>query len=276
MIDLKEVLFKRYCDQKIAHFYILNAPSNVELPHEFLDRWVHEFLSEVLKKERGITQKEIDNIFSMGHSDILEIKKENPSEKYVVEDFSEFLHFQNYYNFELPHRFVVIHNAQNITTTIANKLLKTLEEPRPGTTIFFLNSSNQSFLPTIESRAISLTLRADKSELIEENEFVTSETKVKWFESKIDKLEFSDTLKQALLQFIHGNCGPSDVTSLLQTDKNGQRNLISLLMDYERTRNTDLLSKQKMLEEIRWFETSQTFNNPAWERFLVPLLNARK
>lgn len=272
MIDLKKVLFKRYCDKKLAHFYILNAPSNIENPHLFLEEWMHGFLSEVLMKERGIGQAEVNNIFELGHSDILELKKETPQENYLVDDFSEFLRFQNYYNFELPHRFVVIHNAQNISTAIANKLLKTLEEPQPGTTIFFLNSSNQNFIPTIESRAISLTLTTERVKMVQDTEFTSDSEKLNWLTDKMNRMEFNDTLKQNLIDFIQGNGGISEVTATLQRDKELQKKLIILLMDFERTRKSDLKAKEEMLKELKWFETSQAFNNPAWERFLGPLV----
>ncbi|MCK5883589.1 MAG: hypothetical protein KAG61_07870 [Bacteriovoracaceae bacterium] len=268
MIDLVELLFKRYCDKKLAHFYILNAPSNTENSHLLLEEWIHRFLSKVLIKEKDIGQTQVNNIFELGHSDILELKKETPQANYLVEDFSEFLRFQNYYNFELPHRFIIIHNAQNMSANISNKLLKTLEEPQAGTTIFFLNSSNQNFIPTIESRAISLTLMTKREELLKDNKI----DKLSWLASKMDVMGLSSNFKKSLINFVSGDAEISEVTAMLKKDKELQKKLILLIMDFECTRNSDLLAKEEMLKELQWFEKAQAFNNPAWERFLGPLV----
>jgi DNA polymerase III subunit delta' len=50
------------------------------------------------------------------------------------------------------HRFVLIDEAQKMNASVANSLLKTLEEPAEGTTLILLAPSLTSVLPTIRSR----------------------------------------------------------------------------------------------------------------------------
>lgn len=54
----------------------------------------------------------------------------------------------------------IITDAERMTTQASNALLKTLEEPRPGTYFFLTTSKMQSLLPTIISRCQHLPFRA--------------------------------------------------------------------------------------------------------------------
>jgi hypothetical protein len=54
---------------------------------------------------------------------------------------------------------VVFEHSELITPIIANKLLKTLEEPVGDLTLFWLNPTGAKLLPTIESRALTLRLK---------------------------------------------------------------------------------------------------------------------
>lgn len=74
----------------------------------------------------------------------------------AVRDLQQFLKLKLPSN--APWRFIIIPDAQGLSTEAQNALLKLLEEP-PERTIFILNtSSEQSLLPTIRSRAQQLTV----------------------------------------------------------------------------------------------------------------------
>lgn len=59
---------------------------------------------------------------------------------------------------EGPHRAVILNEAQSLTLEAANALLKSLEEPRPGTTFLLLAPQRERLLPTLVSRGFALTL----------------------------------------------------------------------------------------------------------------------
>ena len=62
---------------------------------------------------------------------------------------------------------MVIWMAEKMNESFANKLLKTLEEPLPGTLIMLLCESDERLLPTIKSRVQTLII--ESSERKEEN-----------------------------------------------------------------------------------------------------------
>ena len=64
-------------------------------------------------------------------------------------------------------RMMVIWMAEKMNESFANKLLKTLEEPLPGTLIMLLCESDERLLPTIKSRVQTLII--ESSERKEEN-----------------------------------------------------------------------------------------------------------
>lgn len=53
-------------------------------------------------------------------------------------------------------RVVIVRHAEELSTSAANALLKTLEEPRPGTHFVLLTSRGDRLLPTIRSRTLPI------------------------------------------------------------------------------------------------------------------------
>ena len=58
-------------------------------------------------------------------------------------------------------RMMVVWMAEKMNESFANKLLKTLEEPLPGTLIMLLCESDERLLPTIRSRVQTIKLKAE-------------------------------------------------------------------------------------------------------------------
>ncbi|MBD2517243.1 AAA family ATPase [Nostoc sp. FACHB-973] len=108
------------------------------------------------------------------HLDILQIKPtytENTSQQKSVpairvEQVREVIEFLSTSAVEGKQKVVIIHEADMINPTAANKLLKTLEEPKTGTFIL-ISSYPQKLLPTIKSRCqIILFQRLTDEEVI--------------------------------------------------------------------------------------------------------------
>ena len=93
------------------------------------------------------------------HLDILHIKpthhEKAPQQKSLpiirTEQVSEAIEFLSTSAAKNSHKVVIVHEADLLNLTAANKLLKTLEEPRTGTFIL-ISSHAQKLLPTIKSR----------------------------------------------------------------------------------------------------------------------------
>ena len=75
-------------------------------------------------------------------------------------------------------RMMVVWMAEKMNESFANKLLKTLEEPLPGTLIMLVCESDERLLPTIKSRV--QTLRVESGKRKEENNAEFAEMLVSW------------------------------------------------------------------------------------------------
>ena len=75
-------------------------------------------------------------------------------------------------------RMMVVWMAEKMNESFANKLLKTLEEPLPGTLILLVAENDERLLPTIKSRV--QTLRVENRKRKEENNTEFAEMLVGW------------------------------------------------------------------------------------------------
>jgi DNA polymerase-3 subunit delta' len=77
-------------------------------------------------------------------------------------------------------RMMVVWMAEKMNESFANKLLKTLEEPLPGTLIMLLCESDERLLPTIRSRVQTIKLKTESGETKEESNPEFAEMLVGW------------------------------------------------------------------------------------------------
>ncbi len=77
-------------------------------------------------------------------------------------------------------KMMVVWMAEKMNESFANKLLKTLEEPLPGTLIMLLCESDERLLPTIRSRVQTIKLKAESGETKEESNPEFAEMLVSW------------------------------------------------------------------------------------------------
>jgi DNA polymerase-3 subunit delta' len=95
---------------------------------------------------------------SMRHPDLAWVQPDG-GDSIKVEAVRELLHTLTLAPVESRHRVAVIDQAQLVTDSGKNALLKTLEEPNPSVVIILIAPSVESVLPTISSRCQVLNLR---------------------------------------------------------------------------------------------------------------------
>ena len=94
------------------------------------------------------------------HPDLLIIKGEGEALKASsVSDLSEFLNFSTQANGPFVRRLILLIDAEDLTISAVNKLLKTLEEPSPSARIFISSSRKKHLLPTLLSRCVQWHLK---------------------------------------------------------------------------------------------------------------------
>ncbi len=269
MANLKDILMHKWASDHMAHFYILQAPSQMKTPASFLKQWAQDFISDILTKEKNLSKEQSHQLLKNGHADLLFIEKEDKQKDYSVGDgdFNEFFRFLGHRNYELKRRFIIVSDAHLINKIMANKLLKTLEEPPVGTTIFFLRPSQKSLLATISSRAILLNLTANKqasqiSYGIAKLEETIYEVLLSNGLNEDDSTEISHCFKDlGTPPFLMG-----PIIDMLKNKKHWQSALHESLITIAAALPLDFHAKSKLLNKIKWFEKSNTFNNSMTER----------
>lgn len=260
--NITDIIISKWKSKKLAPFYIIRPPlldSNFDL-----QTWSEKLLVILLKEHYLINEQDALRKLKSGQSDILFINKELKKKQYTVDNvhIQELLRMQNYSAKELHHRFVFFNDAEDITTTLSNKLLKILEEPKLDTTIFFLNGSHSPMLSTIESRAITLYLpNTQKSKLNN----VSNEVK----DLSLSIKQYFLSLDIELPQEVVDSIGRKQFSETIEyfTKKKGQRlHLIDAISGHMAKPFIKVNNKTNWLEELQSYKTNEKFNNSYGER----------
>jgi DNA polymerase-3 subunit delta' len=265
--NLSEKLLQLWAKKKLAHFYIIQPSPSETNPREFTQEWTQGFLASVLHKEKGLQQVAALELLNHGHPDILFVRKEEAHKNYSVKDdnFSEFFRFQNFSSLDLEHRFIVIDDAQSITTIIANKLLKTLEEPAKNTTIFLLDPYRHEILPTISSRAIFLRIPSNKS--------IQKPKSTKSLTEYFNSFDLGEDFMATILSFENNPSNITPIFEYLKNNKGFEVDFIKHLVNFVSLADLSYDSKQSFLNALQWYEKAATFNNYSPEK-LTGLLHS--
>lgn len=207
-----------------------------------------------------------------GHADILWPRREDPNQNYSIKDgdLDPLFSFMEYAPLELPWRFALVEDPNKLSDAYLNKLLKTLEEPAPKTTVIFLDHNQTQFLDTIHSRATELQL-IDNSETPGWKEMPKGINTSEWLEKRVPfypNLLGQKEVFQLVNKFFDSGEGLSELVEKLRYSKGVDEELAGLVVEFESDRPGRFSQKQKLCEELAWFNESKTFNNGAWERIL--------
>lgn len=158
-------------------FYILYGPNLNQISQGLEDVIVGKlnlYFSKNSKFPRVISPK----VFTQGHPDLLILNPNSKTHSYTIDDLSPFFSFVPLATQDWPHRFVIVHQAQELGVHV-HRLLKILEDPIPGRqqlniTIFFI-------LPSIEHLPGTILGRAQKIQCLfssPENKEINEEEKI--------------------------------------------------------------------------------------------------
>jgi DNA polymerase-3 subunit delta' len=112
------------------------------------------------------------------HPDFQWVRPEEGSKsgEIKIESIRDFTHNAALTAHSASYKVIAIHPAHKMTHGAANSLLKTLEEPTPGTVILLLTDQPARLLPTIRSRCLSLCFYPPDRELA-----------LKWLSGKVEQ-----------------------------------------------------------------------------------------
>ncbi len=160
------LLSESYIKGKLSHAYIIEG-SELSGRDEFIQSIAAALLCE--KVTSGAEKGELVpcgkcpsciKAATRNHPDIIHVRHAKPTvlsvdeiRDQVVADIS----IKPYYG---PYKIYIIYDAQLMNENAQNALLKTIEEPEPYGIIFLLTDNEDSFLQTIRSRCIRLSMDA--------------------------------------------------------------------------------------------------------------------
>jgi len=260
-----QILLNKWHAKTLGHFYILTAGVNSNRSTEDLMTFVNALLKAVLTKENQLSQLSFEHVRELNYPDILYV--EPTSAHYVMDDFKLFFKTLCYNNYQLSWRFIIVDQAHLIPEIILNKLLKSLEETRKDTTIFFLNPTSKALLKTVESRALNLKLVSTANSSINFN----LPDKTNLFNYLLDKYENQaemHSLINIFSKYLNGQLGEVKFIESFQSKSIDAMNFAKLAIDILSSLDTNFKLKESALNEIKWFMTSADYNLSKEDRIL--------
>lgn len=153
---LRQMLQVAFHQNRLSHGYIFDGPAGIGKCSMAVWMAAHLFCTGEQKpcgSCPGCIRLDSDN-----HPDIMVLKPEEGSIKnHQVEAFQEFLRIKP---FVAASKVGIIEDADTMTPSAQNRLLKTLEEPASGVTLFLITTNFNRMLPTILSRCQTLRFQA--------------------------------------------------------------------------------------------------------------------
>ena len=143
----KNILLRALSSQRVAHAYLFEGPDGIG------KRMMALAFARALFCQNGTGCGECPaclKVASHNHPDIHLLEANGEALKIAqIRSLQQELSLRP---LEGKYKVCLIDGAENFTTGAANALLKTLEEPRPGTLIILLTNQPEKLLPTIRSR----------------------------------------------------------------------------------------------------------------------------
>lgn len=157
---------------RINHAYLIETNNNED---DLVDTYLNEFYKQLLicglneSNEVGILKEKLINLLeNKSYPDLLEIKPENNviKKEQLLEMMEKFSNKSVYGTYQI----YVIHHAEMLNLSSANTILKFLEEPENNIIAVLLSTHRYKVLPTILSRCTVMTLKQEKSNMIDVND----------------------------------------------------------------------------------------------------------
>jgi len=151
-MNLSERLLKIAGENKLGHFYIVEGPQSLGFVHEFIKDYYHKLEGH---KQTLENLNDHPDVFILGN---LEESTDPKEGNFSVEEAQGLTRFLEFKAIQSKRKFIVVTEAHRVGQVVANKWLKSLEEPVSECTIFLLNPRRQKLLDTIHSRAVHLRI----------------------------------------------------------------------------------------------------------------------
>lgn len=212
--SLADKISKTIIGGNISHAYIIEGDSCIDK-----ERFAKDFVKAIVCKEApGLGCDTCIDCQKIDHDNFEDLLWVRPDELSVKDEQIGKLQEGLMKKPNGMRNFAVIARADTMTAHAQNRLLKTLEEPIPGTVIVLLSENRENLMQTIKSRCIMYRLNdmnvvpgegkiafAEEmmSDIADHKGFFEMKTKVeKKIKSKDDAAEFLDGMERLMRQYL--------------------------------------------------------------------------
>lgn len=178
---IKEHFQKAIEYNKVSHAYILSGEEGMGRK-TIAKAFAMTLLCDRSNREPCMECHSCKQVLSGNHPDVIWVSHEKPNSvgvddiRFQINDTIQIRPYSSAY------KIYIIDDAEKMTVQAQNALLKTIEEPPAYAVIILITTNQESFLPTILSRCISLKLKPLKNYAV--SEYLTETMGVK--ESQAD------------------------------------------------------------------------------------------
>ena len=257
-LNLKDILKKKWDQDKLGHFYILEN-KETPLSNQKLNDWTGELILSFIDNNKP-------KILETGHPDLLWIQAdEETAYSLGHKQFEELFRLNEFKPLELKRRIIVVEKAYLISKSLANKLLKTLEDAQEFCLFIFLNPGNRQLLNTINSRAINLSIIEPSTYIDNSVEKINFADWIKTFESEVDE-DVIETVKTTLVSFSQNEQHLSKTVEQLKSSKAAEQLCFDILSKWLVINCESFPQGQQAISALQWWEEQKTFHNSSNSR----------
>jgi len=221
-----DILEKSYKSGKLSHAYLFEGPDHIGKKTLAI-----EFSSLLLNDKSSNVENNVDFII---------LSPDEDKKQIIIEQIRNLEKKLSLYPFSAKYKVVIIEQAEKMTKSAANALLKTLEEPSKTTILILLTSNSKNILDTIKSRCQIMKFLPVKRATLED--FVKSKTSNQIVSDEI--IELSGYKPGKIVELINNRNKREELSKTIDEISN-----ISQKSDIEKIDEAEIIS-QKDTEEI--------------------------
>ena len=171
------------------------------------------------------------------HPDIIRITHEKPNTISVDDIRQQLCGDIMIKPYKGPYKIYIIDEAQKLNVQAQNALLKTIEEPPSYAVILLLTTNAQSFLPTILSRCVTLSLKPVRDSLV--RKFL------------MEQVHIPDYQADICVSFAQGNIGKAKRLAMSEEFEEMKDHMIRLVKYIQDMEISELIESMRKMTEFK-------------------------
>ena len=234
--QIKEHLQNALSMGKISHAYIITGEKSSG------KEFIAKIFAMALQCEAGGTEpcnecRSCKQTLSKNQPDIIYVSHEKPNSIGVDDIRLQVNNDVAIKPYSSKYKIYIINEAEKMTTSAQNAILKTLEEPPAYAVIILLVSNINALLPTILSRCVTLSMKPVRDQLVKKY--------------LMEELQVPDYKADVCVAFARGNVGKAKLLAASEEFEHIKADAISLLKYIKEMEMHEIIAAIKKINEYK-------------------------